>query len=135
MIGEREIMIDVLLLPEMSRAERAGASEKNEQFPMYCGYYCPQAAPPRRGVAIGRSDWKLVYCAFPLISSASRDAAQRACEALLLRPMFSKRMSSSDIMEVRGQDFRRLSISSPGSRAWPPELTDRQVRVTGMVPG
>ncbi len=49
MIGEREI--DVLLLPEMSRAERARRAKKNEQFPLSC----PQAAPPRRGGAIGRS--------------------------------------------------------------------------------
>ncbi len=51
MIGERKIMIDVLLLPEMSRAERAGQAKKNEQFPLSC----PQAAPPRRGGAIGQS--------------------------------------------------------------------------------
>jgi hypothetical protein len=51
MIGEREIMIDVFLLPEMSRAEQAGRARKNEQFPLSC----PQAAPPRRGGAIGRS--------------------------------------------------------------------------------
>ncbi len=43
MIGEREIMIDVLLLPEMSRAERAGRAKKNERFPLFCH----QAAPPR----------------------------------------------------------------------------------------
>ncbi len=35
----------------MSRAERAGRAKKNEQFPLSC----PQAAPPRRGSAIGRS--------------------------------------------------------------------------------
>jgi hypothetical protein len=33
MIEEREIMIDALLLPEMSGAERAGRAKKNEQFP------------------------------------------------------------------------------------------------------
>jgi hypothetical protein len=44
-------MINVLLLPEMSRAELAGRAKKNEQFPLSC----PQAAPPRRGGAIGRS--------------------------------------------------------------------------------
>ena len=49
MTGEREI--DVLLLPEMSRAERAGRAKKNEQFPLSC----PQAARPQRGGAIGRS--------------------------------------------------------------------------------
>ncbi len=41
MIGEREI--DVLVLPEMSRAERAGRAKKNEQFPLSC----PQAARQR----------------------------------------------------------------------------------------
>ncbi len=51
MIGEREIMIDVLLLPEMSRAEQAGRAKKNEQFPLSC----PQAEQPRRGGAIRRS--------------------------------------------------------------------------------
>ena len=49
MTGEREI--DVLLLPEMSRAERAGRAKKNEHFPLSC----PQAARPQRGGAIGRS--------------------------------------------------------------------------------
>jgi hypothetical protein len=49
MIGEREI--DVLLLPEMSRAERARRAQNNEQFQLSC----PQVAPPRRGDAIGRS--------------------------------------------------------------------------------
>jgi hypothetical protein len=48
-------MIDVLLLPEMSRAERAGRAKKNEQFPLSCPGPGPQAAPPRRGGAIGRS--------------------------------------------------------------------------------
>jgi hypothetical protein len=49
MIGEREI--DVLPLPEMSRAEQAERAKTNEQFPLSC----PQAAPQRRGGAIGRS--------------------------------------------------------------------------------
>ncbi len=53
MIGEREI--DFLLLPEMSRAERARRAKNNEQFPLSCPQ--PEAAPPRRGGArmIGRS--------------------------------------------------------------------------------
>ncbi len=75
MIGEREIMIDVLLLPEMSRAERAGRAKKNEQFPLSC----PQAALPRRGSAIGRHSIvatlegnSLVYCTFQLISCQPR---------------------------------------------------------------
>ena len=49
MIGELEIY--VLFLPETSRDERAWLAEKNEQFPLSC----PQAAPPLRGGAIGRS--------------------------------------------------------------------------------
>jgi hypothetical protein len=71
MIGECEIMIDVLLLPEMSRAERAGQAKKNEHFPLSC----PQAALPLLGCTIGRSSIvatlegeSLVYCKFPLIS-------------------------------------------------------------------
>ncbi len=81
---------------EMSRAERAAggrgrlASEINGQFPLSC----PQAAPPRRGGAIGRSSIvatlereSLFYSsfAFPLISCqprlrlGTRPAARRAC--------------------------------------------------------
>ncbi len=72
MIGDREI--DVLLLPEMSRAERAGRAKKNEQFSLFR----PQAAPPRRGSAIGRSSilatlaGKSVYNWIQLISCQPR---------------------------------------------------------------
>jgi hypothetical protein len=81
MIGEREIMVNVLLLPEMSRAERAGRAKK-----MKCSH-CPalrrrrrcKAAPPLQGGAIGRSSIvatlqrkSLVYCAFQLISCQPR---------------------------------------------------------------
>jgi hypothetical protein len=44
-IGEREIMIDVLLLPEMSRAERAGRAKKMNNS------HCPALRRRRRGEA------------------------------------------------------------------------------------
>jgi hypothetical protein len=45
MIGEREIMIDVLLLPEMRRAERAGRAKKMNNS------HCPALRRRRRGEA------------------------------------------------------------------------------------
>jgi hypothetical protein len=45
MIGEREIMINVLLLPEMSRAERAGRAKKTNNS------HCPALKRRCRGEA------------------------------------------------------------------------------------
>jgi hypothetical protein len=45
MVGEREIMINVLLLPEMSRAERAGREKKTNNS------HCPALRRRRRGEA------------------------------------------------------------------------------------
>ncbi len=80
MIGEREI--DVLLLPEMSRAERAERAKKNEQFPLSC----PQAR--RRGEAAPSGEaaswlhWKGKVCVLRksayIRPAASRDAARQA---------------------------------------------------------
>ncbi len=75
MIGDCEIMIDVLLLvllPEMSRAERAGRAKKTNNS--------HRPALRRRcrggGGAIGRSSIvegkSLVYCTFLLISCQPR---------------------------------------------------------------
>ncbi len=49
-IGEREIMIDVLLLPEMSRAERAGRA-KNLMVMNLNNSHCPALRRRRRGEA------------------------------------------------------------------------------------
>ncbi len=86
MIGEREIMIDVLLLPEMSRAERAGRAKKLNNS------HCPALRRRRRGEAApsGRCSFvATLYCkgkvsvlrlSAYILPAASRDTARRAWE-------------------------------------------------------
>jgi hypothetical protein len=94
MIGEREIMIDVLLLPEMSRAERAWRANKMNNA------HCPALRRRRRGEAAPSGEaasWlhsQGTVCVLRLrafiMPAASRDAALRlegnpSCYSLMPR--------------------------------------------------
>jgi hypothetical protein len=80
MIGEREI--DVLLLPEMSRAERAGRAKKTNDS------HCPALRRRRRGEAAPSGEaaswlhWKgkvtVLRLSAYILPAASRDTARRA---------------------------------------------------------
>jgi hypothetical protein len=84
MIGEREIMIYVLLPPEMSRAERAGRAKKMNNS------HCPALRRRRRGEAAPSGEaaswlhWKgkvtVLRLSAYILSAASRDTALRAWE-------------------------------------------------------
>jgi hypothetical protein len=97
MIGAREIMIDVLLLPEMSRAERAGRAKKMNNS------HCLALRRRRRGEAAPSGEaalwqhWKGKVTVFRLLAyilpAASRDMAWRAWE---IPSCYSSRHAYSD---------------------------------------